>query len=132
MKWSPLLAASIALAGASHPCGGADATWVAASRLENGQSTYCAGGQFLQPTFNGQTDWRVAIAGDTLTLASRAVHRSYTFDLKALQPNGSGRVVGTDGRNRELFLTFDPGSGPRAFRMTNSIDACRYVFAPGG
>lgn len=130
MKPRAFVIALSALAGAAPAFGAADATWVAASRLENGLSPYCAGGQFPAPAFNGQTDWVVAIEGDRLTLASQAVHRSYTFDLRALQPDGSGRAVGKDDRNRELHLTFDPGSGARPFHMGNSIDACRYVFAP--
>jgi hypothetical protein len=50
--------------------------------------------------------------------------------LKALQPDGSGKVVGKDDKNREFYLTFDPGSGARPFHVTNSIDICRYVFTP--
>jgi hypothetical protein len=55
---------------------------------------------------------------------------SYTVDLKALQPDGSGKVVGKDDKNREFYVTFDPGSGARPFYVTNSITPCRSVFTP--
>jgi hypothetical protein len=55
---------------------------------------------------------------------------SYTLDLKALRPDGSGRVVGRDDKNREFYVTFDPGSGARPFKVTNSITPCVTVFTP--
>ena len=132
MRSGLLIATSIALAGASHISGAADATWVAASALEAGTSPYCAGGQFPGPEWTGQADGQVDIRGNTLTYtsASRAPNRSFTVDLKALQPDGSGRVVGKDDRNREFYVTFDPGSGARPFQGTSSINACRRVFTP--
>jgi hypothetical protein len=131
MKSGLFLTTLIGLAGASHISGAADATWVAVSTLENGISPYCAGGQFTgQQVSLGQADWQVGIKGNTLTYTSRATNRSYTLDLKALQPDGSGKVVGKDDKNREFYLTFDPGSGARPFHVTNSINVCRYVFTP--
>jgi hypothetical protein len=50
--------------------------------------------------------------------------------LKALQPDGSGKVVGIDNNNREFYLTFDPGSGARTFHMTYRLKACRRVYTP--
>ena len=131
MKSGLFLTTLIGLAGASHISGAADATWVAVSTLENGISPYCAGGQFTgQQVSLGQADWQVGIKGNTLTYTSRAAYRSVTLDLKALQPDGSGKVVGKDDKNREFYLTFDPGSGARPFHVTNSINVCRYVFTP--
>jgi class 3 adenylate cyclase/peptidoglycan hydrolase-like protein with peptidoglycan-binding domain len=120
------------LAGASHISSAADATWVAISELENGTSPYCAGGQFTgQQVSLGQNDWQVDIKGNTLTFTSRTSKRSFTVDLKALQPDGSGKVVGKDDdKNREFYVTFDPGSGARPFLVTNSITPCRTVFTP--
>jgi hypothetical protein len=122
----------IGLAGASHISSAADATWVAVSTLENGTSPYCAGGQFTrQAEALGQNDWKVDIKGNTLTFTSRTSNRSFTLDLKALQPDGSGKVVGKDDdKNREFYVTFDPGSGARPFHVTNSITPCRTVFTP--
>ena len=117
-------------AGASHISSAADAKWIAVSTRENGISSYCAGGQFTGPFGHGQDDWQVDIKGNTLTFTSRSTKRSFTLDLKALQPDGSGKVVGKDDKNREFYLTFDPGSGARPFHVTNSIDICRYVFTP--
>ena len=131
MKLGLFLTTLIALAGASHISSAADATWDAVSTLENGTSPYCAGGQFTgQAEGLGQTDWQVDMKGNTLTFTSRASNRSYTLDLKALQPDGSGKVVGKDDKNREFYVTFDPGSGARPFHVTNSITACRSVFTP--
>ena len=131
MKLGLFLATLIGLAGASHIAGAADASWVAISELESGTSPYCAGGQFTgQQVSLGQSDWQVDIKGNTLTFTSRTGYRSSTVDLKALQPDGSGKVVGKDDKNREFYLTFDPGGGARPFLLTNSITGCRTVFTP--
>ena len=131
MRLGLFLTTLIGLAGASHISSAADATWVAVSALENGTSPYCAGGQFTgQQVSLGQTDWQVDIKGNTLTYTSRSTKRSFTLDLKALQPDGSGKVVGKDDKNREFYVTFDPGSGARPFNVTNSITPCRSVFTP--
>ena len=130
MKLGMFLTTLIGLAGASHISSAADATWVAVSTLENGISPYCAGGQFPGPEWTGQADGQVDIKGNTLTYTNRATNRSYTLDLKALQPDGSGKVVGKDDKNREFYLTFDPGSGARPFHVTNFITPCRSVFTP--
>ena len=131
MRLGLFLTTLIGLAGASHISSAADATWVAVSGLENGTSPYCGGGQFTgQQVSARQNDWQVDIKGNTLTFTSRAGYRSYTVDLKALQPDGSGKVVGKDDKNREFSLTFDPGSGARPFLLTNSITSCRTVFTP--
>jgi hypothetical protein len=131
MKCKLFLTTLIGLAGASHISSAADATWVAVSTLENGTSPYCAGGQFTgQQVLLGQTDWQVDIKGNTLTFTSRSTKRSFTLDLKALQPDGSGKVVGKDKNDREFYLTFDPGSGARPFHMTYRLKACRRVYTP--
>ena len=132
MRLGLFLTTLIGLAGASHISSAADATWVAVSTLENGTSPYCAGGQFTrQAEALGQNDWKVDIKGNTLTFTSRTSNRSFTLDLKALQPDGSGKVVGKDDdKNREFYVTFDPGSGARPFHVTNSITPCRSVFTP--
>ena len=129
MRLGLLLTIVIGLTGTSHLSSAANATWVAVSGLENGISPYCAGGQFNPPPF-GRGDWQVNLTGNTLTFASRAQNRSYTADLKALQPDGSGKGVGKDNKNRDFYVTFDPGSGARPFEVTDSITACRTVFAP--
>ena len=131
MRLGLLLTTLIGLAGASHISSAADATWAAVSTLENGTSPYCAGGQFTgQQVSLGQADWQVDIKGNTLTFTSRTGYRSFTVDLKTLQPDGSGKVVGKDDKNREFYLTFDPGSGARTFHMTYRLKACRRVYTP--
>ena len=132
MRLGLFLTTFIGLAGASHISSAADATWDAVSRLENGITPYCAGGQFPGPEWTGQADGQVDIKGNTLTYTStsRAPNRSFTLDLKALQPDGFGKVVGKDDKNREFYLTFDPGSGARPFHVTSSINACRRVYTP--
>ena len=131
MKLGLFLTTLIGLAGASHISSAADATWIAVSTLENGTSPYCAGGQFTgQQVSLGQNDWQVDIKGNTLTFTSRTSNRSFTLDLKALQPDGSGKVVGKDDKNREFYVTFDPGSGARPFHMTYRLKACRRVYTP--
>ena len=130
MKGKLFLTTLIGLAGASHISSAADATWGAVGALENGVSTSCGGGQFPGPEWTGHADGQVDIKGNTLTYTSRGTNRSFTLDLKALQPDGSGKVVGKDDKNREFYLTFDPGSGARPFQMTSSINACRRVYTP--
>ena len=132
MRLGLFLATLIGLAGASHISSAADATWAAVGALKNGTSPYCAGGQFPGPEWTGQADGQVDIKGNTLTYTStsRAPNRSFTVDLKALQPDGSGKVVGKDDKNREFYVTFDPGSGARPFHVTYSINACRRVYTP--
>ena len=131
MRLGLFLTTLIGLAGASHISSAADATWLAVSTLENATSPYCGGGQFTgQQVSTGQSDWQVEVKGNTFTFTSRAGYRSSTVDLKALHPDGSGKVVGKDDKNREFYLTFDPGSGARPFLVTNSITPCRTVFAP--
>src|SRR5690348_893183 len=102
MRLRLFLATLAGLAGASHTSMAADATWAAVGKLENGTSPYCAGGQFPGPEWTAQADGQVDIKGNTLTYTStsRAPNRSFTLDLKALQPDGSGKVVGKDDKNR--------------------------------
>ncbi len=122
----------IGLAGASHISSAADATWAAVGALENGMSRLCGGGSIPLPEWTTPADGQVDIKGNTLTFRSTSPipNHSFTVDLKALQPDGSGRVVGKDDKNREFYLTFDPGSGARPFLVTNSITPCRTVFTP--
>ncbi len=66
---------------------------------------------------------QVDIKGNTLTFTTTSAfpNSSFTVDLKGLQPDGSGKVVGKDDKNREFYLTFDPGSGARPFNLTWSL-----------
>ena len=125
MKSGLFLATLIGLAGASHIASASDATWIAVAALEN---PACAT-QFGGPP--GPTDWQVDMKGNTLTFMRQTTTKSsFTVDLTALQPDGSGSVVGKDDKNRAFYVTFDPGSGARPFEVTNSITPCRTVFTP--
>jgi hypothetical protein len=125
MRLGLFLTTLIGLAGASHIASAADATWIAVSTLENLACDTSIGGP------PGPTDWQVDIKGNTLTFTSQTTtKRSFTVDLKALQPDGSGKVVGKDDKNREFYVTFDAGSGARPFQVTNSITPCVTVFTP--
>ena len=126
MRLGLFLTTLIGLAGASHLSSAADATWIAVSTLEN---PACAT-QFGGPP--RPTDWQVDIKGNTLTFESTSPfpNNSFTVDLKALQPDGSGKVVGKDDKNREFYVTFDPGSGARPFHLTYRYNACRRAYAP--
>ena len=137
MRLGLFLAALIGLAGASHISIAAgststDATWAAVGALEEGTSPYCAGGTIPMPEWAWPTAGQVDIKGNKLTFmtASRAPNSSFTVDFKVLQPDGSGRVVAKDNKNREFYLTFDPGSGARPFHMTYRLKACRRVYTP--
>ena len=131
MKRELLCAALVGLVGAGRVAAAADASWIATSQLENGQSPYCTGGQFAgPPAYAGQGDWQVAVRGTTLTYSRRATNRTFTLDLAALQADGSGRVVGRDDKDREFYLTFEPGTGARPFAVTDPITPCRTVFTP--
>ena len=123
----------IGLAGASHMSSAADASWAAVGALENGMSTSCGGGTVSTgPEWTAPARGQVDIKGNTLTFKSTSPipNHSFTVDLRALNPDGSGKVVGIDKNNREFYLTFDPGSGARPFHMTYSYSACRRVYTP--
>jgi hypothetical protein len=132
MRLGLFLATLIGFAGASHISSAADATWAAVGALENGMSTSCGGGSIPLPEWTSPAYGQVDIKGNTLTFKSTSPipNHSFTVDLKALQPDGSGKVVGTDKNNREFYLTFDPGSGARPFHMTYRLKACRRVYTP--
>jgi hypothetical protein len=125
MRLGLFLTTLIGLAGASHISIAADATWVAVATLENPACDTSIGGP------PGPTDWQVDIKGNTLTFATQSrTKSSFTVDLKALRPDGSGRVVGKDDKKREFYVTFDAGNGARPFQVTNSLTPCRTVFTP--
>ena len=132
MRLGLFLTTLVGLAGASHISSAADATWAAVGALENGTSPYCAGGTMPMPEWAWQTDGQVDIKGNTLAFKSTSPipNDSFTVDLKALQPDGSGRVVGRDNKKREFYVTFDPGSGARPFHLTYRYNACRRVYTP--
>ena len=133
MRLGLFLTTLIGLAGASHIASAADATWPAVGALENGMSTSCGGGTVSTgPEWTASARGQVDIKGNTLTFRSTSAipNHSFTVDLKALQPDGSGKVVGIDNNNREFYLTFDPGSGARPFNVTYRYNACRRVYTP--
>jgi hypothetical protein len=74
--------------------------------------------------------WQVDIKGNTLTFTNGVTSLSFTVDLKGLQPDGSGKVAGKDDKDREFYVTFEPGSGARPFYLTWFSFACRYAFTP--
>ena len=99
MRLSLFLTTLIGLAGASHTSGAADATWVAVAETTQGSC------------FGAPVYWQVDIKGNTLTFTSRShTKRSFTVDLKALQPDGSGRLAGKDEKDRKFYVTIDSGS----------------------
>ena len=131
MRMGLFLTTLIGLAGASHISSAAEATWVAVGALEDGESRLCGGGSIPLPEWTNPAYGRVDIKGNTLTFTRQTTTRSsFTVDLKALQPDGSGKVVGKDDKNREFYLTFDPGSGARPFHVTYRYNACRRVYTP--
>jgi hypothetical protein len=121
MQGIPFLAMVFCGTSVASVCGAADAKWIAVSALETGTSQNCG---------NGQSDWQVDIQGAQLKYSLIGINRSYTLDLKALQADGSGKVTGKDDKNREFYLRFEPGSGPRVFHVTNANNACAYAMRP--
>ena len=132
MRLGLFLATFAGLASASPLAGAADATWAAVGALENGVSTSCGGGSIPLPEWTTAAAGQVDIKGNTLTFKSPSTipNHSFTVALTGLQPDGSGRVAGTDRNNRGFYLTFEPGSGPRVFHMTYPLKACRRVYTP--
>ena len=120
MRLGLFLTTLVGLAGASHISSAADASWLAVRETKH-LSAFC--GATVAP-------WQVDIKGHTLTFTSQSTKYSLTVDLKALQPDGSGKVVGKDSKNREFYVTFDPGSGARPFLLTESDAPCRWLFTP--
>lgn len=111
---------AVAVGGATHVASAADATWVAVSTLERGTTQNCG---------TGQSEWKMEIKGQTLTYVAPN-NNTRTIDLKSLQADGSGKVTAKDDKNRDFYVTFEPGSGPRVMRLTNSISACGWLFTP--
>ena len=133
MRSGLFLATAIGLAGASHIASAADASWPAVGALEDGMSTSCGGGTVSTgPEWTASARGQVDIKENTLTFTSTSPipNHSFTVDLKGLNPDGSGKVVGTDKTNRGFYLTFKPGSGARTFHMTYPLKACRRVYTP--
>jgi hypothetical protein len=132
MRLGLFLTTLIGLAGASHTSSAADATWAAVGALENGVSRLCGGGSIPLPEWTTPAYGQVDITGNTLAFKSTSPipNDSFTVDLKALQPDGSGRVVGRDNKKREFYVTFDAGSGARPFHLTYRYNGCRRVYTP--
>jgi hypothetical protein len=132
MRRGWFLATLIGLAGAAHAACAADATWAAVGALENGVSRLCGGGSIPLPEWTNLAYGRVDIKGSTLTFegTSQIPDESFTVDLQALRPDGSGRVVGRDRKQREFYVTFEPGSGARPFQLTYRYNACRRRYTP--
>ena len=123
MRLGLFLTTLLGLAGASHIASAADASWVAYSQTANRANCWGPHRPFVT--------WQVDIKGDTFTFTPRvAAPSTYTVDLKGLQPDGSGRVVGKGERGMDFYVTFDPGSGARAFYVTNFDSPCRTDFTP--
>jgi hypothetical protein len=121
MRRGLFLATLIGLVGASHISSAADASWVAFPENKV-LSAYCG---------LSRAPWSVDIKGNTLTFSTQAgLKHSLTVDLKALQPDGSGKVVGKNHKGREFYLTFEPGSGARTFYLDESDGVCRIAFVP--
>jgi hypothetical protein len=119
MRLSLFLTTFVGLAGASHISSAADATWVAVAETTQGS---CIGAPLY---------WQVDIKGNALTFTARShTKRSFTVDLKALQPDGSGRLAGKDEKDRRFYVTLDPGSGARPFHLAQSDTPCLFVFTP--
>jgi hypothetical protein len=123
MRLGLFLTTVIGLAGASHIASAADASWVAYSQTGNRATCYGPHRPFVT--------WQVDIKGDALIFTPRvAVPYTYTVDLKGLRPDGSGKAVGKDERGLDFYVTFDPGSGARAFYVTSFESPCRADFTP--
>lgn len=120
MKRLNLWGAAMATLLAGHAAYGADASWIAVSSLVNGTSQNCGG---------GQSDWQVDIKGDSLRWRSRN-NFEFSADLKGLQPDGSGKVTTKDDKQRVFYVTFEPGTGPRPFTVSNSLNACAWKLMP--
>ena len=111
---------AVGLVCVSHISSAADAAWAAVSTLERGTSQNCGG---------GQADWKMELKGQALSyVTSTNVKR--TIDLNSLQADGSGKVTAKDDKDREFYLTFEPGNGPRVIHITNSRNACGWVLTP--
>jgi len=132
MRLGLFLATLLGMAGVSQVSTAADASWAAVGALEDGESRLCGGGSIPLPEWTNPAYGRVDVKGNTLTFKSTSPfpNNSFTVDLKALRPNGSGKVVGKYGKNREFYITFDSGSGARPFNVTYRYNACRRVHTP--
>ena len=121
MRLGLFLASLIGPMGAAHVSSAADASWVAVSESKH-LSAWCG---------SNSAAFDVVIKGNTLTFTSRSTTKlSETVDVTALQPDGSGKLVGKDWKDREFYVTFEPGAGPRPFYVTTFIGHCRYLFTP--
>jgi hypothetical protein len=54
-----------------------------------------------------------------------------TFRIQApLKPDGSGKVIGLDDKNRPSTVNLDAGAGPRAARVTPPYSPCVWMWRP--
>ena len=125
----------------------ADRSWIATKSLVHGISRSCGDdpvsdyametrGMILTGTPTRPGPWDRPLRVDlrtlantlTFTTASRAPNSSFTVSFDALQPDGSGRVVAKDNKNRKFYVTLAPGSGARPFYLTYSYNACRRAY----
>jgi hypothetical protein len=119
----PVLLAS--LCACPGLAGAADASWVSAKVLEGGSPSTCG---------YGYPDYRIEIKGTTFTSApvggSSSEASSTTLNIKALQPDGSGRITNKNRAGKTWNYDFDAGAGPRKVRYGNDFSACRYAWVP--
>jgi hypothetical protein len=64
--------------------------------------------------------------------ATGQVNNVWTLQLKKLNGDGTGRLVGKTKTGQEYFFDFDVGRGPRPIRQTSTVTGCRYLWSPAG
>jgi hypothetical protein len=121
-RWllAPVVVASLlAFAG---PIAAQSAKWWAVAVLEGGDSKVCGGTDY--------TKFEVEMNGGLLKtrLASGSPN---TFRLQApLKPDGSGKVIGLNDKNRPSTFNFDAGAGPRVVRVMPPYSPCVWIWRP--
>ncbi len=114
--------AVVALLAFAGPIEAQSAKWRAVSILEGGDSKNCGATKYTK--FDVEMN-------DSLLMAKAASGTAITFRLQsALNPDGSGKVVGLNDKNRPSTFEFAAGTGPRQVKMTPPYSTCVWTWQP--
>lgn len=120
------LALGLAASAAAQSGKAAAYHWMATISLENGDSMYC--GEPPYPKYTIDVEGR-SLRGAPLGNESKYV-RKIDLDLSPLHPDGSGRITAPNRKGVARYFDFEPGTGPRKFRVRHEDRECVFLWTP--
>ncbi|HEY6984179.1 hypothetical protein [Reyranella sp.] len=100
--------------------------WKATVSLDSGDPYNC--GDPPYPTYTIDVEGQ-SLHGISLDGESRFV-RNIVLDLGALRPDGSGRITAPNRKGVARYFDFEPGTGPRKFRVRHEDRECVFLWTP--